>query len=39
MTRNWFKCNRCGDAKKVLVLPHVVKLSTPCACGGIYERI
>ena len=32
----WFKCDRCNDAKKVLVADWVKKLEEKCSCGGTY---
>lgn len=32
----WFKCDRCGDMKKVLVADWVKTLQEKCSCGGTY---
>ena len=34
----WFKCDRCGDSKKVLVPDHVKVLQNKCSCGGTYRK-
>lgn len=34
----WFKCDKCGQMKKVLVPDDVKVLSAKCSCGGIYRK-
>ena len=36
---DWFRCDRCGDTKKVLVPDYVHTLSSPCSCGGTYRKV
>lgn len=34
----WFKCDKCGAAKKVLVKDDVKVLVNKCSCGGTYRK-
>lgn len=34
----WFKCDKCGDMKKVLVADWIKSLSDKCSCGGTYRK-
>lgn len=35
----WFKCDKCGEMKKVLVADYVKTLSESCSCGGTYRKM
>ena len=34
----WFKCDCCGQMKKVLVPDYVTTLSAKCSCGGTFKK-
>ena len=34
----WFKCDRCGDCKKILVPDWKKELDEKCSCGGTYRK-
>lgn len=34
----WFRCDRCGAMKKVLVKDDVRVLSSNCSCGGTFRK-
>jgi len=34
----WFKCDKCGEAKKVLVPDYVKTLQDKCSCGGTFRK-
>jgi len=34
----WFKCDRCGETKKVLVQDWKTTLDEKCNCGGTFRK-
>lgn len=34
----WFKCDKCGQMKKVLVPDSTKTLSSKCSCGGTFKK-
>ena len=36
---DWFRCDKCGDEKRVLVPSYKRRLEANCQCGGVYWRV
>ena len=39
MNNGWFKCDKCGEMKQVLVPDFIKVLQDKCSCGGTFRKI